>query len=136
MTPERYPLSFRTITWALILMTSLWAALPSQALAGFIPSAAVTTVTTAAPAADWGTIQEVLESKLVQQRLADIGLSREEVVQRLQLLSPRQLHQLAAHLDEIQAGGDSGLGVLITLLVIAILVVVLLQISGHRVIIK
>ena len=136
MTPDRYPLSFRTITWALILMMSLWAALPSQAMAGFIPSAAVTAGTGIAPGSDWAAIQKVLESRLVQQRLSDIGFSQDEAFQRLQQLSPQQLHQLAAHLDEIQAGGDSGLGVLITLLVIAILVVILLQITGHRVIIK
>ena len=39
------------------------------------------------------------------------------------------------NLDEIKTGGD-GLGVIIALLVIAILVVVLIQLSGHKVIVK
>jgi hypothetical protein len=38
-------------------------------------------------------------------------------------------------MDSLQPGGDSGLGLIIALLVIAILVVVLLQVSGHRVIV-
>jgi type II secretory pathway component PulF len=54
---------------------------------------------------------------------------------RVAQMSDAQIHQAVTQLDSLQPGGDSGLGVIIGLLVIAILVVVLLQLTGHRVVI-
>jgi len=79
-------------------------------------------------------IQSVLESKLVAQRLTDFGLTAAEIKARLGQLSDRQLHEVATQLDAIQPGGDA-LGTVVVLLVIAILVVVLLQLTGHRIVI-
>ncbi|MBI4687786.1 MAG: hypothetical protein HY756_08415, partial [Nitrospirae bacterium] len=53
---------------------------------------------------------------------------------RISQLSDQQVHQLALNLDEIKAG-DDGLGIIIALLVIAILVVLLIQLTGHKVVI-
>jgi hypothetical protein len=86
--------------------------------------------------ADLKRIQAVLEQEVVQRRLSDLGLTRDEILTRLQLLSPRQLHQLAAHLDELQLGGDSALGILITLGAITVLVVVFLQLAGYKVVLR
>ena len=81
-------------------------------------------------------IQKILETKLLQQRLKDLGLNTEQISSRISQLSDAQLHQISSKIDSMQTGGgDDGLGVIIALLVIAILVVVLLQISGHKVII-
>ncbi len=79
-------------------------------------------------------IQSLLESKLVSQRLSDLGFTAQEIQQRLAQLPNGQVHQLAQHLDSLQTGGD-GLGIIIAILVIAILVVILLQITGHKVIV-
>ena len=79
-------------------------------------------------------LQTVLESKLIRQRLADLGLSHEEITSRLAQLSDQEVHQVAGQIDSLYAAGD-GLGVVIALLVIAILVVILLQMTGHKVII-
>ena len=79
-------------------------------------------------------LQRLLESKAISQRLSDLGFSQGEVSSRLNRLSDEQIHYFASHLESIQTGGD-GLGVIIALLVIAILVVVLLEVTGHRVII-
>jgi hypothetical protein len=76
-----------------------------------------------------------LESRLVSQRLSDLGFSQGEISSRLNQLSDEQIHYFASHLESLQTGGDAGLGIIIALLVIAILVVVLLQLSGHKVII-
>ena len=81
-----------------------------------------------------GKIQGLLESKLISQRLSDLGFTAEEVQQRLAQLPDEQIHQVAQHLDGLQTGGD-GLGIIIALLVIAILVVILLHITGHKVIV-
>jgi hypothetical protein len=50
-------------------------------------------------------------------------------------MSDQQIHQFAANLDSIQAGGD-GVGALVFLLLVAIIVVVVLAATGHRVIIR
>jgi hypothetical protein len=79
-------------------------------------------------------LQRLLESKLISQRLSDLGFSQGEILPRLNQLSDQQVHFFASNLESLQTGGD-GLGIIIALLVIAILVVVLLQLSGHKVII-
>lgn len=83
---------------------------------------------------DLAKIQTVLESKIIRQRLSDLGLTQEEITSRLAQLSDPEIHQVASNIDSLYAGGD-GLSVIIALLVIAILVVILLQLTGHKVII-
>jgi len=81
-------------------------------------------------------IQKVLESRILQQRLQDLGLSADQIASRLSQLTDEQLHQVSSRIDAIQTGGgDDPLGFIIALLVVAILVVVLLQLTGHKVII-
>jgi hypothetical protein len=105
--------------------------LPAQGWAMFIPAGETAT----ARQADLDAIQKTLESTVVKQRLMDLGLSSGEALERLKALSDEQIHRFAADLDSLQAGGD-GLGTLIFLLLVAVLVVLLLQATGHRVIIK
>lgn len=85
--------------------------------------------------ADMEKIQSVLELKVVKQRLHDLGFSDEEIRTRLSQLSDQQIHSLAMQIDQLRVGKDSALGVIIALLIIAILVVVLLQLMGHKVVI-
>ncbi|RMG74471.1 MAG: hypothetical protein D6710_01510 [Nitrospirae bacterium] len=84
---------------------------------------------------DLSKIQHFLESKIVKKRLELLGYSPEEISKRLESLSSEELHQFASRIDSVRVGGDSGLGVVVTLLVIAILVVLLLQLTGHRVVV-
>jgi hypothetical protein len=79
-------------------------------------------------------LQKLLETRLISQRLSDLGFSQEEVSSRLDRLSDEQIHYFATHLDGLQTGGN-GLAIFIALLVVAILVVVVLQMSGHKIII-
>ena len=85
-------------------------------------------------AADLGVVQKSLEMKMVSETLEKFGLSKAEVKSRLEAMTDAQIHQLATSLDEVRVGGD-GLGVVIALLLIAILVVVLLQLTGHKIIV-
>ena len=84
---------------------------------------------------DIAKIQGIIELKMIKDRLEKLGFTTDEVNSRLDRLSDQQVHQLALQLDDVKIGGD-GLGVVIALLVIAILVVLLIQLTGHRVIIK
>jgi hypothetical protein len=84
--------------------------------------------------ADQAAVQAALESSAVKQRLLDYGLSPEETAQRLGSLSDEQIHQLAANLDAVQAGGI--LGDVIVILLIVLIIILVLQLSGHHVIIR
>jgi hypothetical protein len=73
----------------------------------------------------------------------DAGLSSSELIAQpefnrstdiLNQLTEEQLHRFASTLDELKVGGD-GLGIVIALLVIAILVVILLQLTDHKIIV-
>lgn len=80
-------------------------------------------------------IQTALESKIVQQKLMDYGLSPEETMVRVNRLSDEQINQLATNTDSLQAGGDGG-GFIVGLLVVAILVVVLVYLLQGRIVVK
>jgi hypothetical protein len=85
-------------------------------------------------ASDLEKIQKLLETKAVSKRLQQLGLAQGDIQKRLSQLSDQQIHQIALQLDDLKIGGD-GLGIIIALLIIAILVVLLLQLTGHRVVI-
>jgi hypothetical protein len=76
--------------------------------------------------ADIETIQHVLESKVVAQRLADLGLSIEEVQQSMSKLTTQELHQIASNSDGLQAGGDLGLIVGVLVVVVLVLLIIFL----------
>ncbi|MFH1703517.1 MAG: PA2779 family protein [Nitrospirota bacterium] len=84
--------------------------------------------------ADLEKIQKVLETKAVSKRLAQLGLTQDEIQNRLTQLSDQQIHQAATKLDDLKIGGD-GLGLLIAVLVVIILAIVILQLTGHKVIV-
>lgn len=127
----RIPL-MRQISWYLIAAMFIIGITP-KVEAGLAPSELI-----AMPqidrAADIEKIQRVIEDKMVRERLTKLGFTQEEIQSRLDNLSDQQIHNLASQLDDIKVGGDA-LGVIIALLVIAILVVLLLHLTGHRVIV-
>ncbi len=75
-------------------------------------------------AADLAKIQKTLESKALQQRLMDYGLSSSEALAKINGLSDEQIHQLAAHIDALQAGGSVGHIIIILLLIILIVILI------------
>lgn len=131
------PVFTQTMIWTLVVMTLLIGWYPSEVRAMLAPP--VSTMPEPAlgsnRAADLQKIQRVLESKVVQQRLEDFGLTPDEVTARLTRLSDDQLHQMATQVDALIPGGDAGLGIVIALLVIAILAVILVYLLGHRIVV-
>jgi hypothetical protein len=85
--------------------------------------------------ADMDKIQRVLESKMVSQRLQELGLSTDEINSKLAGLDDAEIHQFASRLDSLMPGGDMLIDIM-ALLVIAILVLVILHLLGYKVIIK
>ena len=118
----RFLVAYLVAAIFLIPVAESWAMfLPSEQTASLAPN-------------EMSRIQAILESKQVAQRLRDLGLTAEEVSTRLSRLPETERHALATQIDTLYAGGD-GFSSLAGLLVVAILVVVLLQITGHKVII-
>lgn len=108
---------------------------PAEAM--FMPAAshqdpAAAAAASVARAADLEKIQTALESKVLRQKLLDYGLSPEEAMSRMDKLSDEQVHQLAAHTDSLQAGGDA-LGFFVGLMILGLLVILLIFLVQGRI---
>ena len=101
--------------------------------AAFTPSEALVPAISAR-AVDVEKIRTALEQKLVRQRLQDLGFSVDEISTRLFELTDGQIHYFATRLDDLKVGGD-GLGFVIAILVIIALVLLIIQLTGHRVVV-
>jgi ATPase subunit of ABC transporter with duplicated ATPase domains len=76
---------------------------------------------------DLAKVRAALETKMVSEKLKQLGFNNEEIQSRLGQLSDAQLHRLALKTDEMRVGGD-GFGVVIAVLAIAFLVVLFLYV--------
>ncbi len=119
------------MTWFLVITMFLIGIAP-RVDAGLSPSEVIA-VSQTDRSSNLQKIQEFLEMKLVRERLEKFGFTQDEIQARLNQLSDQQIHHFAQNLDDLKVGGDA-LGVVIALLLIAILVVLLLQFTGHKVI--
>lgn len=75
--------------------------------------------------ADLAKIQKALESKIIQQKLMDYGLSPEETMARVNRLSDSQISLLASHADAIQAGGMRDSTIILILILVLLLVLLI-----------
>jgi len=127
----------QVVVWTLVFTTFIMGWFPPESTAMLAPAISGVHGTDVGlyRLEDLQRVQRVLESKMVQQRLEDVGLTADEIQGRLARLSDAQLHQMANQLDALMPGGD-GLGIVIALLVIAILAVVLIYLLGHRIEVK
>jgi len=71
-------------------------------------------------------VRRALENKIVAEKLMSHGLTKEEVSQKLNQMSDEQVHQMASLADRLPAGGDSGLAIVITVLVVVALVLLII----------
>lgn len=99
--------------------------------AGFSPSEAVELLAYDR-SADLGKIQKILETKMIRERLDQLGFSQDEIQTRLDQLSDQQIHQLALQLDEMEVAGDST-AIIIILLLLVIGFLLYLYFTGSRV---
>jgi len=80
-------------------------------------------------------VQKVLESKMIRERLGQLGFTEEGIQQRLYQLSDEQIHQMALKIDELKIGGDAGEAVIIGFVVI-IFIVAVVYFLGYRLVLK
>lgn len=121
------------VTWYMVAAMVLIGITP-RVEASFSPSEGLA-LFQSDPNSDLQKIQKVLESKMIRERLKAFGFTPDQIQTRLSQLNAEQIHQLALKLDEMKVGGDGG-EVVIALLLIAILVVLIIYVSGHKVVIK
>jgi hypothetical protein len=88
--------------------------------AGFSPSE-VMSLSPIERTADLQKIRVALETRVVTEKLTQLGFNKDEVQSRLDQLSDQQLHKVALKADQLKVGGDGG-GFIIAVLVIGILV--------------
>lgn len=127
----------RIMAWLLAAHMFALGMSPLESRASLVPSApsdgSVTSQPESVPESgmdrveDRRTVQRVLETKVVHQRLKDLGLSREEINARLDRLSDAQLHQVATQINSLLPGGDidGALGTILTVLLIILVAVVI-----------
>jgi hypothetical protein len=77
---------------------------------------------------DLQTIQKFLEMKLVQHKLSQLGLTKEEIEARLHQLDDDQIHQVASQIQALAPGGDAAWVIVIVLL--ALIVFLILELTG------
>lgn len=123
----------RRICRFVLLFYFFVALLPSTGEASLIESRLSTGEQMSERAEKIESVRKALEHKVVAQRLADHGLTREQVMARMNTLDDQQLHQLASLSDEI-GGGSTGL--VIGVLVVVLLVILILMVSDKRIVIQ
>jgi len=125
---------FRTqVCWPILVAYLFLALIPTNADAFLAQSRLSSGEIISERSADIASIQTALENKLVTQRLADYGLTPEEVNAKLGSLSDEQLHQLASLSGDV---GGGFVGVVVAVLVVILLVVLILHFSGKRIVVN
>ncbi|MDH4267140.1 MAG: PA2779 family protein [Deltaproteobacteria bacterium] len=121
------------VTWYMVTVMFLIGINP-RVYAGFSPSETIT-LSPIDRHSDLQKIQKVLESKMIHERLRQLGFHEEGIQKRLNRLTDEQIHQLALKLDELKVGGDS-LGIVIAALLVAVIAVLIVYLLGYRLVLK
>jgi hypothetical protein len=122
------------VTWYLVVAMFAIGIAP-RVYAGFSPSEVVG-FSPIDRASDLGKIQNAIETKMIGERLKQIGLTPDEIQKKLSQLNDQQIHRLALQLDELKVGGDTGWVVLGVVLVLAAIAVLVIYLSGHEIVIQ
>ena len=84
---------------------------------------------------DMDTIQQTLENKMVVERLEALGYSKEEISDRLAMLTPEERHDLATRIDSLHSG-QGAWGIVIGVLVVVLIVLLILHFTDKRVVVQ
>jgi hypothetical protein len=122
------------ICWMVLIAFCALSLLPVNGNAALVPSRLADGASVVERQAQIETIRQALEQEVVTQRLADFGLSKEEIAAKLPTMSDAQLHQLAGMSKDIAGGGAAE--AVIAVLVIVILVVVIVKLMDREIIIR
>jgi len=122
------------ICWVVLMAFSVLSLVPANGSAALIESRLADGSSVAERAAMIETVRQALETEVVTQRLADFGLTADEIAARLPELSDEQLHQLAGLSGDLAGGG--AVEAVIAVLLIIFLVVVILKLVDREIVIR
>jgi hypothetical protein len=122
------------VTWYLVVAMFVIGITP-RLYAGFSPSEVVG-VLPVNRGSDLEKIQNVIETKMIGERLRQIGFTADEIQKKLSQLNDQQIHRLALQLDELKVGGDGGWTILGVIIVLAAIAVLVIYLSGHEVVVQ
>src|SRR4051794_12628331 len=91
------------------------------AQAMLVPTQTAHDAVKSARAQDVNTVQAALENKVISQRLANFGLSKEEINTRLGRMSDSEIHRVAMQIEKQNPAGDASGIVLIAIAVLLLL---------------
>src|SRR3989338_5916535 len=121
----------RKFVLALAVWTMLISIPPSNAFA--MPSASVTAFDSASlRQAQMNKIMSELSRPEARAHLMLMGISQNELKEKLAQLDDTQLAGVANKADAVKVAGDAGLGIIITLLVIAILAIIFVRLANNK----
>lgn len=125
----QYP-AVRMVCWYLAFSISGLILLPAVAQAAFIsPSESVLSGLHGDTLA---VVRNALEEDVLAEKLAALGLSPEEIGSRLDALTADERQAVLADMDQIQAGGNG----VVTILLVVLLVVLILKLMDKEITIK
>jgi hypothetical protein len=120
----------RYVSWYLIFAMFLIGIAP-KVDAGFAPSELIAMSQTDRNA-DLEKIRQVLEMKMVGERLKQLGFTRAEIQTRLNSINDQQLHKFALQLDDLRVGADGGAGIaIVAVLLILVLFLMIIMLTSH-----
>lgn len=117
-----------TLIFSVLTLTSL----PQNADAYIIENSAYNSSSIDSERAD---IQRLIETKKVTAHLAELGYEATDISEKVALLSDAEIHTMSQNLNNIN-DGQGVLGVLIGLGVLAIIVLVILHMTGHKIVVE
>jgi hypothetical protein len=119
----------RWLVWLVVVWGAAAVAAPRLGDALPLPPARA-----AGAAGDLEPARAVLEHRLVQARLAALGISAADAAELWARLTATEQAELAARADELQAGGDPVAAGVAIAIIVAMLVILALELIGRRVI--
>lgn len=117
-----------TLTLAIIL-----ACIPSNSSAMPISSKLSSGETSNNRDNDINKIAVELEKKIVREKLFSLGMTSNYVMKKINELSNEEIHQLAVKVEDIKAAGDAW-GAIAAVLILAMIVILVLELLGRRVV--
>jgi hypothetical protein len=124
--------------WTALLLLLYWTGLHIAPAAAALAPSAVTGTTGIASTRDADLImaRQVLEHRIVAQKLRDYGIDPAAAEQQLSSMSDQDLHTLASASKGLPSGADDGLGLLVTILIIVLLVILILKLMNKEIVVK
>jgi hypothetical protein len=116
----------RWLVWLVVVWGVAMATLPRLGEALPLPPARV--------AGDAEAARPPLEHRLVQARLAALGLSAADAAELWERLTPPERIELAARVDELGTGGDPVAAGVAIAIIVAMVVILALELIGRRII--